>query len=97
MGDLKSAWNIYKDIESGRPGKQVGVGISVIDRACSAKADLRAIKYRCGILQLLERLPGDLLTPWKESGQFADAVFQRRRKNTDELDRYWNHPIQLTF
>jgi len=75
MGDLKSVWNIYKEIESRRPGKQVGVDISVIEHACSATADVRAVAYRCGMLQILERLPGDLLAPWKESGQLDDAVF----------------------
>ena len=75
MGDLKSVWNIYKDIESRHPGKQFGVGISVIEHACSATDDVRAVTHRCGMLQILERLPGDLLAPWKESGQLVDAVF----------------------
>jgi hypothetical protein len=75
MGDLKSVWNVYKDIESRHPGEQVSVGISVIEHACSATTDVRAVTYRCGMLQILERLPGDLLAPWKESGQLNDAVF----------------------
>ena len=75
MKDLRSVWNIYKDIESRRSGEQVGVDISVIEHACSATADVRAVTYRCGMLQILERLPGDLLAPWKESGQLVDAVF----------------------
>ena len=76
MGDLKAAWNIYKDVESRHPGKQVAVGINVIEHACGASADVRAVVYRCGMLQLLERLLGDLLTPWKENGQLDDAVFR---------------------
>lgn len=76
MGDLKSAWNIYKDVESRHPGKQTAVGISVIEHACSAAADIRAVTYRCGTLQMLEMLAGELLAKWKESGQLDDAVFR---------------------
>ena len=76
MEDLKSAWHIYKDIESRHPGEQVGVGISVIEHACSATADVRAVTYRCGMLQILERLAGDLLAPWQQSGQLDDSVFR---------------------
>lgn len=76
MGHLKAAWNICKDVESRHPGKQVAVGISVIEHACSAGADVRAVGYRCGMLQALERLLGDLLAPWKENGQLDDAVFR---------------------
>jgi hypothetical protein len=75
MGDLKSAWNIYQDIESRHPGKQVGVDISVIQHACSATADVRAVTYRCGMLQVLERLAADRLVPWKGNGRLDDGVF----------------------
>jgi hypothetical protein len=74
-GDLKSAWNIYKDIESRHPGKQVALGINVLQHACSATADLRAVTYRCGMLQVLERLHGALLARWKENGQLDNVVF----------------------
>ena len=76
MGDLKPVWNICKDIESRHPGKQVGVGISVVQHACSATADAGAVGYRCGMPQALDSLPGDLLAPWKENGQLDDAVFR---------------------
>ena len=75
MGDLKAAWNIYKDVESRHPGEQVGVDISIVQHACSATADLRAVTYRCGMLQVLERFAGDQLAPWKENGRLDDAVF----------------------
>src|SRR5215469_7434415 len=75
MGDLKALWNIYKDIESQYPGELVAVAGSFTQQACSAGADVGAVGYRCAMLRLLERLPGDLLTPWKEGGQLKDAVF----------------------
>ena len=73
MKDLKAVWNIYKDIESQHPG--VAVAGSFTQQTCSAGADVGAVGYRCAMLRLLERLPGDLLGPWKESGQLKDAVF----------------------
>ncbi len=73
--DLKSLWSLYKNIESRHPGEQFAVGRSVIEQALSATADVGAVGYRCAMLHILEKLPGDLLTPWKESGQLGDALF----------------------
>jgi hypothetical protein len=74
--DLKSVWNVSKNIESQYPGEAVGMCTTLIEKACSAGVDVRAITYRCGMLQLLERLGDDLLTPWKEGGQLKEAVFR---------------------
>ncbi len=76
VADLKSVWKVYKDIESQHPEGGAAVGITLIRHSCSAGADVRAVTYRCGMLRILERVHGDLLTAWKESGQFNDAVFR---------------------
>jgi hypothetical protein len=39
-------------------------------------ADIHAVTYRCGMLQILEMVRGDLLVSWKQNGQFQDAVFR---------------------
>jgi hypothetical protein len=76
VADFKSVWAIYQDIESRHPRGTVGVDISIIEPACSLGADIRAVTYRCGMLQILEMSRGDLLTPWRQSGQFHEAVFK---------------------
>lgn len=76
VADLKSVWKIYKDIESKHPGGHGAVGITLVKHSCSAGADVRAVTYRCGMLQILDRVHGDLLTTWKESGDLNDAVFR---------------------
>jgi hypothetical protein len=75
VADFKSVWAIYQDIESRHPRGTVGVDSSVIEHACSPGADIRAVTYRCGMLQILEMLRGELLATWKQSGQFQEAVF----------------------
>jgi hypothetical protein len=75
VADFKSVWAIYQDIESRHPRGTVGVCSSVIEHACSPGADIRAVTYRCGMLQILEMLRGELLATLKQSGQFQEAVF----------------------
>ena len=76
VADLKSAWTIYNEIESRHPKGKVAVGLAVIEQACSAGADIRAVVYRLGMLDVLEMLPGDLLGRWKDKEQLDDAVFR---------------------
>jgi hypothetical protein len=76
VADLKSVWDMYLDITSQHPGGGVGVDSSLIERVCSPRADIRAVVYRCQMLSLLEMLPGDLLTTWKQSGQLQEAVLR---------------------
>ena len=51
------------------------MGSTVLEQACSAGADIRAVVYRLWMLGFLEMLPGDLLGRWKDAGQLDDAVF----------------------
>lgn len=74
--DLKSVWNIYQQIESQHPGGNVAVCTTLIEQACSAGADIRAVAYRCRMLQILERWRGEMLASLKQNGQFHEAVFK---------------------
>lgn len=74
--DIKSVWTIHQDLRPRHPRGAVGVDISIIKRACSPGADIRAVTYRLGMLELLEMCPGDLLAPWKRSGAFNEGVFR---------------------
>lgn len=75
MADLKSALTKYDEIKSRHP-KVGAVGLTVIEQACSAGADIRAVIYRLWMLQFLEMLPGDLLGRWRDKEQLDDAVFR---------------------
>jgi hypothetical protein len=74
--DIKSVWTIHQDLEAHHPGGVVGVDISILEKICSPGADICAVTYRLGMLELLEMCPGDLLAPWKRSGAFNEAVFR---------------------
>jgi hypothetical protein len=74
--DLKAVWGIHEEIRRQHPGGQVGVGISVMEHACSPGADISAVTYRSGMLGLLLTVPGDLLAPWRQGEQLNDAVFR---------------------
>lgn len=73
--DLKSVWALCPDRESPLYRGIVGVD-STIEQACSPGADIDAVIYRCRMLQILEEFRGDLLSRWKQTGQFQDAVFR---------------------
>jgi hypothetical protein len=75
LADLKSVWASYQDIESPLHRGTVDVD-SIIEHACSPGADIDAVRYRCMMLQILERMRRDLLSTWKQNGQFQDAVFR---------------------
>ena len=74
--DLKAVWDIHEDVRRQHPGGQVGVGISVMEHACSPGADIGAVTYRSGMLELLLIVPGDLLAPWRHGNQLNEAVFR---------------------
>ena len=76
VGDLKSVWDMYQNIESQHPGGSVGVDSCLIDRVCTPGADIRAVVYRCQMLGLLEMLPGDRLATRKQNGRLHEAVFR---------------------
>ena len=74
--DLQSVWKLYTDIESRYPGGQSAVDIGIIEHVCTPGADIGAVTYRCGMLQILQRLAGDPLASWTHDGQPDDGVFR---------------------
>jgi hypothetical protein len=73
--DVKSVWTLYQEVPSPPRGQSVGIDVSIIEKSCSPGADTLAVTYRVQMIGLLEMWPGDLLSPWKQSGGFQDAVF----------------------
>lgn len=73
--DLKSVWALCQDLESPLHRGIVAVD-SIIEHACSPGADIHPVIYRCRMPQILETFRGDLLSQWKQTGQFQDGVFR---------------------
>jgi len=70
--DLRSVEAVQRDVRSRFPRKQV-----IIDdwkRACSPGADMFALFYRIGFLEMLAEQ--GLLSTWLHNGELDDAVFE---------------------
>lgn len=78
--DIKAVYRLHQELGARHPGKQVAVGMSLLQSACP-EADIRAVAYRCSMLQMLERL----LQPAWDGGQLSENSFKAAAK----LDLEW--------
>ena len=75
--DLRNVWTMMRDFEACTPVGQTGSFSSGhYEGACSPGANVLAVWYRASILEVLQMLPENPLTPWSHRGELDDAVFQ---------------------
>jgi len=72
--DVKTVWNLYRDVATRHPGQAVGIGSSVVEQACKPGANAFAVSYRRAMLHALTAW-GEL-SPWVRDGELDDALFQ---------------------
>jgi hypothetical protein len=74
--DLKTTWQITRDLEARHPGQQVLVAGGVLEQSLKPGADIHAIGYRSAMLSLLTKIAQEQLSPWMKEGQLEDSVFR---------------------
>ena len=75
--DLRNVWTMMRDFEARTPVGQTGrLSSGLYEGACSPGANVLAVWYRASILEVLQMLPENPLTPWSHRGELDDAVFQ---------------------
>jgi hypothetical protein len=74
--DIKTAWNIYADVQARHPGQQVAIGRGVLEQAFTVGTDVQAVCYRTGFLALMVKDSDGLLNQWMEGDRPTDAVFK---------------------
>lgn len=71
--DLRSVWQMQRELQARVPGQQIGI-IADYNRACSPGANIDAVWFRVSMIRMLEML--GLLGRWIQDGVLADAVFK---------------------
>lgn len=72
--DLRSVWEMQREVKARRPGAHFIISDEMYKRACSPGADIGAVWFRASIIGMLDML--GMLKPWINEGVVADAVFK---------------------
>jgi hypothetical protein len=78
--DVKTVWQIGRDVEVNHPGKDVAVGVNVMKQVCKPGADIEAVSYRAGFAWLISQIAPEHLARFTREGQLDDAVFRAAAK-----------------
>lgn len=73
--DVKSVWQIGRDVQANRPGQQVAVGVDTMKQACKPGANIKAVWYRASLLWLMTQIAPERLERFMREGQLNDSVF----------------------
>lgn len=71
--DLRSVWEMLREVQARRPGAHFIIGDEMYKRACSPGADVGAVWFRASIIAMLDLL--GMLKRWINEGVVTDAVF----------------------
>jgi len=75
--DLRKVWKMMRDLQAPTPAGPSGSSSSgLYESVCSPGANVVAVWYRASMLEVLQMLPGNPLTPWSREGQLDDTVFK---------------------
>ena len=75
--DLRNVWTMMRDLQArAQAGQSESISSGLYESACSPGANVLAVWYRAFILEVLQTLPGNPLTPWSQGDELDDAVFQ---------------------
>ena len=72
--DLRSVWEMLREVQARRPGEHIIIGDEIYKRACSPGANVEAVWFRSSLIGMLDML--GMLRPWIHEGVVADAVFK---------------------
>jgi hypothetical protein len=78
--DVKTVWQIGRDVQASHPGQQVAVGVDVMKHACKPGADIEAVCYRASLLWMTTQTAPEHLERFTRDGQPDDAVFRAAAK-----------------
>jgi hypothetical protein len=90
LDDVKAVAQMLAELQRQHPGKQWGVGISVMERVCKPGADVQAVSYRLmqlGLLKMISEQKVDVpgvqahisefqskIAPLMQDGEFTDVA-----------------------
>ena len=72
--DLKAAWKFLENSPAG-----VATGEDLLRQLCKPGADVAAVGYRAGMLDLLTKVAPERLEPWSKEGRLGDRALEPLR------------------
>jgi hypothetical protein len=78
--DVKTVWQIGRDVQANHPGQNVAVGADLMKHACKPGANIDAVSYRSSLVWLVNQIAPEQLARFTREGQPDDAVFHAAAK-----------------
>ena len=78
--DMKTIWNIGREVQARNPGQQVAIGVDVYRSVCKPGADVIAASYRASLLGLMKLFAPALFAEITIDGVPTDSAFQAAAK-----------------
>jgi hypothetical protein len=73
--DVRTAWQIGREVQARYPGKNIATGAELMKQACKPGANIQAVTYRAWLVLLMTEIAPEKLVPFTRNGQLEDAVF----------------------
>ena len=75
--DLKTIWQMARDLQARRTGQNVGIGFEVMKAVCKPGANAQAVWYRSSMIWVLNQFAQEQMASWIEEGRFRMLSFER--------------------
>jgi len=76
LEDLKTIWQMARDLQARHTGQNVAIGFEVMKAVCKPGANAQAVWYRSSMIWVLNQFAQEQLAPWVKDGELSDAVFR---------------------
>ena len=78
--DVRTAWQVEREVQARYPGKNIATGAELMKRACKPGANIQAVTYRVWLVSLMTEIAPEKLAPFTHNGKPDDAVFRAAAK-----------------
>ena len=78
--DVRTAWQIEREVQARYPGKNIATGGELMKKACKPGANIQAVTYRAWLVLLMTEIAPEKLVPFTHNGQLDAAVFRAAAK-----------------
>src|SRR5579864_596535 len=74
--DLKTIWQMARDLQARHTDQHVAIGFEAMKAVCKPGANTQAVSYRSSMIWVLNQFAQEQLASWVEDGEISDAVFR---------------------
>lgn len=74
--DVKTMWEMGRDVQAAHPGEHVAIGSEVFRAVCKPGANIVATGYRASFISLMDHFPPPQWAELTKEGRPSEAVFR---------------------